>query len=280
MGHGLFMGGSMQGLNRRHLLAALGAMLVMESGALAADAMGPTQVGVVLMHGKGGGPSGLVAELAAYLQRQGILVRNLDMPWSGRRQYDASPEQARQQVVQALVELRELGAQRVVLVGHSQGAIFALHLAAQLPLDGVVAIAPGGNTSTELYAQKLGPFVDKAHALIAAGQGSAPAEFADYEGSKGLSIVQTRADWYAAWFDPKGVMSQEKALRAVPPTVPVLYLAPTGDYPALRRANPGLFALLPGHARSRFEQPEASHTQAPTAARERIGRWLLSNGAE
>ncbi|MDT8992951.1 alpha/beta hydrolase [Curvibacter sp. APW13] len=267
----------MQVLNRRTVLAllALGAA----TPALAQEGTGATRIGVVLMHGKGGSPTGLVAELATYLVAQGMRVRNLEMPWSQRRQYDASPEQAQQQVAQALAELRAQGAQRVVLVGHSQGAVFALHLAAQLPVDGVVAIAPGGNTATELYGQKLGAYLDKARTLVAAGQGAEIGGFADYEGSKGLSTVQTRADWYAAWFDPQGAMAQERALRAVPATVPVLYLAPTGDYPALRRANPALFALLPPNARSRFEQPDASHMQAPTAARERIAQWLLDAGA-
>ena len=55
----------------------------------------------------------------------------------------------------------------------------------------------------------------------------------------------------------------------------MLYLAPTADYSALRRANPGLFAQLPKHPATRFEQPDATHTSAPTQARGRIGQWVL-----
>jgi pimeloyl-ACP methyl ester carboxylesterase len=239
------------------------------------DAVAPSRIGVVLLHGKGGQPTGLVAALAAYLQAQGFPVRNLEMPWSGRRQYDASPQQAQQQVTEAFAEMRSRGVPHQVLIGHSQGAIFALHLAALLPLDAVVAIAPGGNTGAELYAQKLGGHLAAAQALVNAGRGQEVADFADYEGSKGLSTVRTRADWFVDWFDPQGVMQQERALRAVPPTVPVLYLAPTGDYPALQRANPALYALLPKHPLTRWEQPAASHAQVPTVARERIGQWIV-----
>lgn len=238
---------------------------------------GPTsaaRVGVVILHGKGGQPTGLVAELATYLQSQGFQVRNLEMPWSGKRQYDASPVQAQQEVVDAFDELGRGGALRRVLVGHSQGGVFALHLAGVLPLDAVVAIAPGGNTGTELFAQKLGTHLAAARAQISAGHPDETGDFFDYEGSKGLIPVRTRADWYAAWFDPEGVMRQERALRAVSPAVPVLYLAPTGDLPTLKRLNPGLFSLLPKHPQTRWEQPAASHTDAPTAARERIGQWI------
>lgn len=260
--------------SRRQCLVALCAMLASAANAQSAGRLEAAQIGVVLMHGKGGQPTGLIAALSAYLQEQGFGVRNLEMPWSGRRQYDASPAHAQQQVLDAFAELRQKGAVRQVLAGHSQGAIFALHLAASVPLDALVAIAPGGNTGTALYAQKIGAHLQVARTLVAAGRGDETGDFADYEGSKGMMALRTRAAHYAAWFDPQGVMHQERALRAVPSAVPVLYLGPTGDYPVLVRANPNLFALLPHHPASTLEFPEASHASVPTAARERIAAWL------
>lgn len=243
--------------------------------ALPLQAQEPSRVGVVVMHGKGGRPGGLVAELAAGLQARGMRVRNLEMPWSGRRNYDVAPEAAEAETAQALEDLRREGAERLFLVGHSQGGLYALHLGAKLGLAGVVAVAPGGNVAASVYEQHIGAQRVRARELVAAGRGAEVQVFADYEGSKGTNEVRTRADVYWAWFDPQGVMHQERALRALPPQLPVLYVAPTGDYPALRRANPGLFALLPSQPLTRYLQPDASHARVPTVAREAIADWLL-----
>ncbi|QBK04295.1 alpha/beta hydrolase [Hylemonella gracilis] len=236
----------------------------------------PAQIGVVVMHGKGGRPDRLVGELAAHLQARGFLVRNLEMPWSGRRNYDASPDEAQAEVAQAWVGLQGDGATRLFLVGHSQGGLYALHLGARLPLlTGVVAVAPGGNVGSVAYEEQIGVERARARASVEAGRGAEIDAFADYEGSKGKSTVRTRAEIYWAWFDPQGVMNQERALRALPARMPVLYIAPTGDYPALQRVNPRLYALLSPQALTRLLQPAASHAQAPTVAREAIANWLV-----
>lgn len=236
----------------------------------------PARIGVVVMHGKGGHPDRLVGELAAHLQARGFLVRNLEMPWSGQRHYDASPDDAQAEVAQSLAALQGGGATRLFLVGHSQGALYALHLGARLPqLAGVVAVAPGGNVASQAYEEQIGAERARARTLVEAGRGAEIDAFADYEGSKGKSILRTRAELYWAWFDPRGVMNQERALRALPARLPVLYIAPTGDYPALQRANPRFHALLTPQALTRLLQPAASHTQAPTVARDAITDWLL-----
>lgn len=233
------------------------------------------RIGVVLMHGKGGRPEGLVAELAASLQARGLRLRNLEMPWSGRRNYDVGPDGAEAEVARALEELRREGAARLFLVGHSQGGLFALHLGARLPLAGVVAVAPGGNVAGQVYEQYIGRDRARARELVAAGRGSEVGDFADYEGGKSTTEVRTRAEIYWAWFNPQGVMHQERALRALPSQLPVLYIAPTADFPALRRANPSLYALLPSQPLTRYLQPTASHTNAPTVARDAIADWLI-----
>ncbi|MCA3236715.1 MAG: alpha/beta fold hydrolase [Curvibacter sp.] len=258
----------------------------MASGlALALTALLPAQaqetgcIGVVVMHGKGGKPDGLVGELASGLAGRGMQVRNLEMPWSGRRNYDVAPEAAEAEVAQALDELRRAGAQRLFLVGHSQGGVFALHLGARLPLAGVVAVAPGGNVAAPIYEQQIGAHGAQARELLTAGRGAEVQSFADYEGSKGTTEVRTRADVYWAWFDPAGVMNQERALRALPAQLPVLYVAPTGDYPALRRVNPSLFALLPSQPLTRYLQPDTNHARVPAYAREAIADWLIEASA-
>ncbi len=58
----------------------------------------PVKIGIVLMHGKGGSPAKHVLTLATGLEGKSFLLASLDMPWSGRRGYDASVSEAEQEV--------------------------------------------------------------------------------------------------------------------------------------------------------------------------------------
>lgn len=49
------------------------------------------------------------------------------MPWSGRREYDAGMDTAMAEVDAAARALRDAGAKKVVVAGHSMGANAALH---------------------------------------------------------------------------------------------------------------------------------------------------------
>lgn len=240
---------------RRHVLG-LGLAAVLPLSPRAARA-GEARAGIVLMHGKGGSPERTVAGLARQLQTQGCLVANEEMPWSGRRQYDASVADALAQVQAALQRLRAQGATRLFVAGHSQGGVFALLAGGRLPMDGVIAIAPA-----------------LAREQLAQGRGDAPGDFADYEGSTGLRPLRTTAARYVDWFDPAGAMNQLAAERQQPATVPVLYIAPTHDYPALQHARPEMVAALPAHPLTRLLMPEATHAGAPDASAEPILVWL------
>jgi len=62
------------------------------------------------MHGKGGSLARHVSDLASSLEKNGYLVANLEMPWSGRRDYDVSVSAAEKGVQSALAALRDKGA--------------------------------------------------------------------------------------------------------------------------------------------------------------------------
>src|SRR5690349_18189374 len=88
------------------------AYLVLPACALAAAAQSEP-IGAVIMHGKGGSPTGLVAGLASVLEKKGFLVANLEMPWSEKRDYDVTAEKGEQEVEAALAGLRKKGAKKV-----------------------------------------------------------------------------------------------------------------------------------------------------------------------
>jgi len=260
-------------LLRRLLLAAA---LVLPLPLMAQEAA--TSTGIVILHGKGGMPQGLVRPLAEGLEARGWQVANLQMPWSRDRQYDVDVETAVKEVDAAVTALRGRGVKRVLVAGHSQGGVFAVYYATLRPLDGLIAIAPGGDVAHFVFVQQLGGAVRNARRMVSDGRGQALGEFLDYEGARGSWTVRTTAATYLSWFDPEGAMNLTRSLRAVLPATPVLLIVPTHDIPALRRIKDSNFRALPANPRSRLHEPEADHTGAPRASVEEILRWAAETG--
>jgi pimeloyl-ACP methyl ester carboxylesterase len=231
------------------------------------------------MHGKGGSPSGYVARLAAGLEARGYLVANLEMPWSSRRNYDAPVPAAEDEVESALRGLRGKGASRLFVAGHSQGGLFALYFGGRHRVDGIIAIAPGGHAASPSFREKLGGSVAHARELVSAGRGNEPAQFLDFEGSRGTYGISCTPANYLSWFDPDGAMNELKAVRSMDPKTPVLFVAPLGDYPPLRNSKQMMFAALPANPLTKLYEPDASHLEAPTASIDEIARWTTDVAA-
>lgn len=230
-------------------------------------------IGIVIMHGKGGMPDGLVRPLADGLTQKGFLVANLQMPWSRDRKYDVEVAAAVNEVSAAIKDLRGKGAKKIFVAGHSQGAVFALHYAVKQAPDGLIIIAPGGDVSTRFYRQQVGSSVSRARSLVSDGKGNEMGEFDEFEGGRGNWSVRTTAAAYFSWFDPDGAMNQEKSSTALPKTLPVLHVAPTSDYPALLRAKQSMFNALPDHPQKRLYEPDSDHRNAPRDSVDEIARW-------
>lgn len=232
-----------------------------------------SEIGVVVMHGKGGQPSRHVSELAAAMERAGFQVANLEMPWSGRRQYDVPISGAIEEVTNALQGFRAKGAKKVFLAGHSQGGLFALHYAGTQSVDGVLAITPGGQVDSSAFLSNLGSHLENARDMIKEGRGNERADFADYEGSKGTNPITTAPSIYLDWFDPSGAFTT-KIFERVKPGTPVLYVAPTRDYPGLAKAKQRNFGALPANPKTRMYEPNSDHLKAPTASIDEAIAWI------
>lgn len=261
-------------MNRRHVL-----VLAAAAGLPVAQAADTPRIGLVLMHGKGGTPTALVSDLAAALARRGMLVANIEMPWSRSRTYDISVADAERSVDEAIRGLREQGAQKIFVGGHSLGAVFAICYGSRHPVDGVVMVAPGGSVSTKAFRERLGDSVEKARRLVAEGKGDETARLTDFEGGRGEYTIVITPKLYLEWFDPDGAISQVRASRRMNPAVPVLYVSPTGDYAGLRNSRQESFAALPPNPLTRMIEPATDHAGAPMAARQEIGDWLLEVAA-
>lgn len=232
------------------------------------------EIGVVVMHGKGGSPDKHVDKLAEALEKAGFQVANLEMPWSGRRQYDVDMAGAVNEISAALDAMRAKGAKKFFVAGHSQGGLNTLHYGSQQTVDGLIAIAPGGSHGARDFATALGSHVSTAKSMIDEGRGSEKAVFADYEGSKGAYPITTTAAIYFDWFNPAGPHNMWDVVKKVKSGVPVLYVAPTRDYPSLKNQKHASFSALPSHPLTRLYEPESDHLRAPAAAAGEIVLWI------
>lgn len=251
----------------------LAAIFVFAGTAMAQTA--PQAVGVVVMHGKGGSPAKFVAELASGLEAKGHLVANIEMPWSGNRNYDVNTAAAEREIEAALTGLREKGASRLFVAGHSQGGTFALYYGSKHAVDGIIAIAPGASSASQVIREKLGGTLEEARKLIAAGKGGETARLQDFEGAKGTYAVVCKPDNYVSWFDPDGAMNLMQSIRGMRPENPVLLVVPKNDYPGLLKAKQANFDALPRNPRTRLYEPDATHTGAPAASRDEVSRWMM-----
>lgn len=245
--------------------------LVAPTALLAAPAA--AEIGVVVMHGKGGGPGKHVNGLAAAFERAGFQVANLNMPWSHKRRYDVAMNGGVDEITRALDAMCAKGVNKVFVAGHSQGGLFAVYYAGLHRVDGILPIAPGGQVDAASNVANLAPYVEKARQMISAGRGNDKADFAEFEGAKGSIALTTTAAIYLDWFDPNGAHTS-RVFKSVKEGTPVLYVAPTRDYPGLARSKQQSFAALPSHPKSRLYEPDSDHMNAPDATAEEAVRWI------
>jgi len=231
------------------------------------------KIGIVILHGNGH-PTKHIDGLARKLESSKFLVAYPEMPWSENRRYDAPVDDAVGQVTAAFDKLKEQGAKKIFIAGHSKGGVFALYYASKHSVDGLIAIAPGGNVGGNKFRNKLESSVKKAEKLIASGEGNKKAKFQDWEGVRGLTDVQAPPYAYLTWFDPDGAMNSKNSARHISANVPILWIVAKDDYEGLRKVNIPMFDLFPSNAKTRFYEPSSTHLKAPLDAADEIIKWV------
>ena len=228
-------------------------------------------LGVVLLHGKGGSPSGHIRELASALQGTGHLVSTPTMPWAQNRIYDASFDEAMREIDREIDSLRQKGAKFVVVAGHSLGANAALGYAASRDsASGIIALAPAHTPELQGFIKRVGQDVSRARALVAAGKGKEKHRFPDVNQGRRLEVAAT-AEVYLSWFDPDGPAVMPKSAASFKAPTPLLLVVGSGDH-----GKDYIFDKAPPHPRSRFVTVPADHFAVPSAAIKEVATWLDS----
>lgn len=256
----------------RCLVAA--AALILAAPAQAAEA--EAKIGVVLMHGKlDERPGRALNDLANYLRGQGFLVAIPEMPWSKARGYDKTFDAALDEIAADLEGLRQKGADRLVIGGHSLGANAALAYAASRGgVAGVILLAPGHTPFRKKSREEFAESLARAQEMVAAGKGQEKAQFRDSnQGSK--YNIQVRADVYLSFFDPEGLGSMPRMAHKLSPDIPLLVVIGSWD-PLYDAARSLIFDKAPANPRSRYVEVKAGHVETPTEGKRQIADWIKS----
>ena len=231
-----------------------------------------SELGIVLLHGKGGTPTSMIEGLNESLRKEGALVDAPELPWSARRIYDATYEQAMIEIDAAVGRLKQAGAKNVAVIGHSLGANAAIGYAARRQgLHAVVALAPGHLPEAWALRVRTKSAIARAKQLIAAGQGDVPTSFPDLAQGIPFSIKATPIV-YLSMFDPEGPAVMPKNAAAMEP-VPFMWVVGVADPIILHGKN---YAFQPGakNPKSKYMVTPSMHLTTPFQARGAIIDWL------
>jgi esterase/lipase len=186
-------------------------------------------LGVVLMHGKGGGTK-WVDPLASNLRSTGVQVVTPAMPWHRRRIYDKTFEASMLEIQKHVRKLKSDGAISVFVAGHSLGAIAAAGYGARYEdIQGIILLAPGHFTDWGGFHGKFVGDLKKADSMIDSGQGDKKSRFGDINAGK-TSTRYTTAKIYMSWFSPIGPAEFVSNMANLKGNIPVLYVAGSRDY--------------------------------------------------
>lgn len=218
------------------------------------------QIGLVLMHGKGGTPSGPIAALAESIAASGFLIEAPLMPWGRGRIYDKTYDDAMGEIDDAVDRLKSRGAGRIFVAGHSLGANAALGFAARREgLDGIIVLAFGHGPRR--IEKMLPGSLDKARRMVEAGRGREMAEFGDInQGRKSMRTMT--AEIYVSWFQPGGPAGAGKNSRAIKPGTPVLWIEDDVRKKRTQRRR-RIFNKAPEHPRNEFHIISSTHREVP-----------------
>lgn len=257
---------------RRTLAAALLSALLPSRASAPDPPVAPgLRLGIVLLHGIGATGASM-EPLAARLRLQGWTVSTPDLPYGGPEAFSRPVEAAERIVAAELDKLRRADLHAVVLAGFSLGGFFAARMAARVPVDALVAIAPNGGSDMK----KLDDQVALARELVAQGRGGERIllKDADVVGPARYDLPNAVPSAYVTWFDPQGPMNWRAVWKQLRPGQPILLVVPTRDLANLRAVKRELWDSLPPHPANRLYEPRTDHLGASMASADEMIRWL------
>lgn len=265
-------------MKRRNFVTGASAATAFVSASDLAFAQAGGRLGVILMHGKQGSPGKApgLRDITSKLESAGIKTVVPSMPWSegSWERISVTTQQVFDMIDGYAAQLRGQGAQRIVVGGQSLGANTALAYAvARQNVAGVVMAAPGHQPG---YFYRSNPAIkeaiDKAAALVQAGQGAQP--FSGGDDNQGVTTkISTTAAVYLSWMSPRGAASMNVQAPLLPASIPLMLIIGTKD-PAYNTAEASIYKPAARNPYSKYLVVEAGHRDTDFAASQRIVDWI------
>ncbi|GAB6125134.1 hypothetical protein JCM14124_08400 [Humidesulfovibrio idahonensis] len=236
-----------------------------------APAKAEERLGVVLLHDKNSVPEKHLADLARVLRNVGFQVIVPELPWSKKRGFDATYQQALVEIGLAAEELRLDGCTRVALVGHGLGANAALGYAASRPgIFAIAALAPSHDP--DRHREVFLPDVRKARTMLTVGSGNQRSTFTDFNTNKDYDL-STTAEVYLSYNDPEGQAVMARSCAALKEPLPLLWVVGQQD-PLQFLGRSYAFSKAPSHPKSSYETVPGDHASVPRNAARLVAEWL------
>jgi len=248
-------------------------------------AFGQEKIGVILMHGKqGGGPRDTSLDtLNRKLQDAGISVIKPELPWSFNRFIDGNWDAAMNEIKSHVEKVKQSGATKVVLIGHSLGSPAAMSYAARhADVAAIALLAPG---HVPYYFSLCIPYspiktcalkdgVEYARKEVEAGNADRKQPLTDINQGRRNVVWMTPRD-YLTYFEPTSDAEMAVTAPKISDAIPVLWVIGDGDY-LIREGRQYVFDKLPSNSKSQYLEVSANHITTPAVASDQIVNWVKS----
>lgn len=265
---------------RTNLLAAILAVLM---AVFSLPGLAQEKIGVLMLHGKNpGGPSDPnFGQLKSRLDAEGMITLMPDMPWSARRYIDGDWDKAMAEIGNHVKALRDKGATRIVIAGHSMGCPAAMSYAARHGgVDALALLAPGHvplfyNISPNLKVVR--DSVDEARRMVAAGDTTTRRDFNDINQGRAQQ-VRTTAPAFLSYFAAESDAEMSVTAPRIPAQIPALWVIGSDD-PLRGQGRGYVFDKLPANPKSQYLEITANHLTTPVVARDAVTAWIKAAAA-
>ena len=226
---------------------------------------------MVVIHGKWGGPRFL--EGFARAMAPACDAKSIEMPWSGRRGYDAGYPAALQEISTQVQAFRAQGYRRVLLAGHSFGANAVIAYMAEVgDADGIIALAPGHAPRYMYDAGMDRSAVDEARTAVASGRADEKIKLNDMNQGQRRDF-NLPAQILLSYFEPDGLGHMPATAARFKRAVPFLWVIGTRDplYPSVESYA---YARALPHPQSAYLVVQADHKDTPEVAAAQVLAWV------
>ncbi|MFN3570767.1 MAG: lipase family alpha/beta hydrolase [Polaromonas sp.] len=244
----------------------------------AAPAAAQERIGVLMLHGKnpGNNRDPNFSPLKDTFERQGWLATVPDMPWSRGRYLDGGLDKAMAEIAGHIKGLRDQGATKIVIIGHSMGVPTSMaHAARGGDVDALIGLAPG-HAPVGYYTQPWGKpvhdSINEARALVAAGKGDSRERFSDVNQGRQQTVVTTAKD-FLSYFDPTSDAEMSVTAPRIPAKVPVMTVIGEKD-PLFKTIKVYYVDKLPANPKNKFLEVSGGHLDTPRVASDEIVAWI------